>query len=601
MIRSFLAILLSCITQFTILNQLYGQERQSQTSTYEEFVPQNPLKTPETSSPKATVKSFVENINGAYYLLMKAKTFRDSPSDRVEMEKLVSDAEILFSRSVYCLNLSEVPSSFKRNEGYEAALILKGIIDRVGIPPFDSIPDKKLVLDDLENNKFPTLIKWNIPNTNIVIEKVNEGERYGQYLFSPATIKNLKTYYLLVEDLPYLNEPFVTPDFYEIYKRTPGKLFPPLWSRFLPEWSKTFYYSQTIWQWCILLLSSITLVFLFAIISIRLRRYIAGLSSVKKSWYLVFFNVLMIVVINMTKSFYLNTLNITGFTRLVLNAGLTLLIIITSSLLIYRLAIAVSTSLTLLPKIKTSVMRVASIRASFMVIGIALAFSYLIYGLLSIGVSLLPLLTSIGIAGFAVALAAQETLSNVIGSFTLFADNPFKVGDLIKFSGETGTIQNIGLRTTQIRGLNGHMFFIPNRKMIDREIENLSERPFIRRVFSISLPSSTSSEKINKALAIVRNILSVPQLEDGKEDVNHPNMAVNNPEYPPKVAFNDFNSDSLNIVVFYWYFPPEYFEYLAHADQINSRIVKQFNDAGIEFALPSQKVQVDNNSIKPKI
>ena len=75
----------------------------------------------------------------------------------------------------------------------------------------------------------------------------------------------------------------------------------------------------------------------------------------------------------------------------------------------------------------------------------------------------------------------------------------------------------------------------------------------------------------------------------------HPNEAINRPDFAPRVFFNELNSDSLNIYVSYWYHPPEFWDYMEHAHQINLQIMQRFNAEGIEFAFPTQTVHLAGN------
>ena len=86
---------------------------------------------------------------------------------------------------------------------------------------------------------------------------------------------------------------------------------------------------------------------------------------------------------------------------------------------------------------------------------------------------------------------------------------------------------------------------------------------------------------------IVRDILAV-KVVDGKEL----NQCVNHVDYEPRVAFNELNSDSLNICVVYWHFPPDYGAYLAHCTYVNRELIKRFREAGIDFAYPTQTLHI---------
>ena len=80
-------------------------------------------------------------------------------------------------------------------------------------------------------------------------------------------------------------------------------------------------------------------------------------------------------------------------------------------------------------------------------------------------------------------------------------------------------------------------------------------------------------------------------VEDIESDF-HPNWAINRPDFEPQISFNEFNADSLNIVVYYWYHPPDYWKYLDHATWINTQIMERFNAEGIDFAFPTQTLHL---------
>ena len=91
-----------------------------------------------------------------------------------------------------------------------------------------------------------------------------------------------------------------------------------------------------------------------------------------------------------------------------------------------------------------------------------------------------------------------------------------------------------------------------------------------------------SRQKIEEAVRILRNVLE----EGGIREPIHP--TINGDEFPPRVFFNDYNADSLNLFVIYWYPPPVHWDYLEHAQRLNLRIFEEFEKAGIEFAFPTQ-------------
>ncbi len=87
--------------------------------------------------------------------------------------------------------------------------------------------------------------------------------------------------------------------------------------------------------------------------------------------------------------------------------------------------------------------------------------------------------------------------------------------------------------------------------------------------------------------------------ESDGEQQPHPNEAINQPDFPPRVFFNDFNPASLNILVVYWFHPPEYWDYLAHARWINIQIMERFKAEGIDFAFPTQTLHLAGDEKRP--
>lgn len=198
-------------------------------------------------------------------------------------------------------------------------------------------------------------------------------------------------------------------------------------------------------------------------------------------------------------------------------------------------------------------------------------------------------LAGLGIAGLAVSLAGQDSIKNLFGSITVLLDKPFAIGDRITFGDVDGFVEEIGFRSTKLRTFTGHVITIPNMKFIDGTVENITARPFIRRLLNVTITYDTPPEKINQAVQIIKDLLS-------EEEFSEP---FNMEERPPRVFFNDFNADSLNISVSYWYFlKPEskpgagdardWWTYQNHGERFNHRLFRAYADAGIDFAFPTQ-------------
>lgn len=195
----------------------------------------------------------------------------------------------------------------------------------------------------------------------------------------------------------------------------------------------------------------------------------------------------------------------------------------------------------------------------------------------NLGYNVTSLLAGLGIGGLAVALAAQETLSNFIGALAILVDRPCEVGDRVDFDqlGIKGTIEAIGLRSTRVRTLDGTLVSIPNRTMANTVINNVAKRPTIKNEYVIGIVYDTPYEKILEALRILREILA-----------NHPSTA----NY--RAYFKEYGPYSLNIVVTHWCKYTDWEEFLKATEEINLEIKRRFEEAGIEFAFPTQTVQL---------
>ncbi len=198
---------------------------------------------------------------------------------------------------------------------------------------------------------------------------------------------------------------------------------------------------------------------------------------------------------------------------------------------------------------------------------------------------LTSLVAGLGIGSLAIALGAQDTLKNFFGSILILADKPFEIGERIVVGEFDGPVEEIGFRSTRIRTLDGHLVTIPNSEMANRAIKNIGKRPFIKKVLNISVTYDTTPEKMRRALEIIKEIL-------------HEHEGYNE-EFPPKVYFDAFANCSLNILVIYWYHPPDYWQCMNFSQRVNLEILQRFNNEGIDFAFPTQTLYLAGDAKRP--
>lgn len=190
------------------------------------------------------------------------------------------------------------------------------------------------------------------------------------------------------------------------------------------------------------------------------------------------------------------------------------------------------------------------------------------------------LIAGLGIGGLALALAAKESLENLLGSFTIFFDKPFLVGDLVKVGSIIGTVEKVGFRSTRLRTPEKSYLTVPNKKMIDAELDNLSLRTFRRVKFDLGLTYSTTAEQIK---VIVQDVQS---LIDQHEHTNQDG----------KVRFMEFGASSLEIMVLYYIDTMDWDLYLRIKEEINFSIMEIVQRHGSDFAFPSQTVYLEQTT-----
>lgn len=134
--------------------------------------------------------------------------------------------------------------------------------------------------------------------------------------------------------------------------------------------------------------------------------------------------------------------------------------------------------------------------------------------LAELGYPVASIITGLGIGGIALALAAQKTVENLFGAFSLAVDQPFREGDTVTVDSITGTVETIGLRSTRIRTVERSLITIPNGKLAEMRIETLSARDRLRLYFVIGLAhtdGATLSKIVHGIEALLRaSALLVP-------------------------------------------------------------------------------------------
>lgn len=196
------------------------------------------------------------------------------------------------------------------------------------------------------------------------------------------------------------------------------------------------------------------------------------------------------------------------------------------------------------------------------------------------GINVAGLLAGLGIGGIAIALAAKESIENLLASFTIFFDKPFVLGDLVTVDGYTGVIEKVGFRSTRLRTLEKSYITLPNKKMIDQALDNLTLRTSRRVSFHLGLTYDTTPNQIKAIVADIKKVIDSEELTLGDRNVN----------------FENFGDSALNILIIYFINTTEWDEYLDIREKVNYEIMEIVEKHGSSIAFPTRTLHLINES-----
>lgn len=184
-------------------------------------------------------------------------------------------------------------------------------------------------------------------------------------------------------------------------------------------------------------------------------------------------------------------------------------------------------------------------------------------------------LAGLGIGGLALAMAAKDTVANVFGGVTVFADRPFRVHDRVRIDGYEGFVREIGIRSTRIQTMDGPMVVIPNSRFSEGQVENISGAPDgLRAECVVGLTYDTSHDQVKKAMSILTEIIEA------------------NPETRLwDIGFDSFGDFSLNVHCVYYVIGKR--RPLPVKSEVNLAVLERFNAEGLSFAFPTQTLHVE--------
>ena len=528
----------------------------------------HPLEPQDLSSPRATLNNFLTNGDAFAYLL--SEEYWDSPS-RVTAAR-VHD---LIAKQERTLDLSEIPPAARTEMGRDGITYLYHVLSRIELPPEAEIPDAAAYADVGDDKP----VSWTIPQTEITLVRVADGPRAGAFLFSPSTVARAKEFYektrtlLYRRDVPIKNYPDKRP-----YLSITSWMISSRTIEGFPGWLKRSVYEQAVWKWMALTLLIAMTAVVVVVIHRLARRGLSGHSAgahLRRLATPVALWLLAPLVLNLAN----RQLTLTGW----VSGGLTL---VYEAIAYFSLAwitwtgsMAVAEAVIASPKIPDQSLNAHLLRLAARTVGIVAVIAIFFYVSNRLGVPLYGLVAGLGVGGIAIALAAQPTLENFIGSLNLFADRPVGVGEFCRYgedpTSDAGTVESIGLRSTRIRGIDDTVTTIPNAEFSKMHIVNYAMRRRMLLLTVLGLRYETTGDQLRFVLATLREML-----------LAHPRVV----DDEPVVRFAGFGDFVLNVEIRVHIGTSDSNEFRAIREDIYLRVMNIVKDAGTSVAFPSRTV-----------
>lgn len=187
----------------------------------------------------------------------------------------------------------------------------------------------------------------------------------------------------------------------------------------------------------------------------------------------------------------------------------------------------------------------------------------------NLGVNVTGLVAGLGVGGIAIGLAAQGIFADLFAALSIIFDKPFRRGDSISYDATSGSIEEIGLKSTRIRSFQGEERIISNKQLLDKEIQNNTQRSHRRGKFLIGVTYQTAPDVCERIPTMLKDIVEA-----------HEKSFV-------RAGFTGFGASSLDFEVEFDSPSADFADFYDARTAIGIAILKRFNDDGIEIAYPT--------------
>ncbi|MCB1855578.1 MAG: mechanosensitive ion channel family protein [Pseudomonadales bacterium] len=522
-----------------------------------------------TDSPRQTLETFryiADELDQ-----MVADYGLESASDEGET---YSRLNLLIDQAAALVDGSSLPEGSRQQITSATVIHLLDILGRIELPPRESIPGA-------EQGDLPS--SWLVPGTPIRIVRIADGPRENEYLFSAKTHDDTSRFLRGINDLPLRTRAGIS-NWSEALSQITGPLIPAAFVLNMPDPLKLLWLETPIWK--ILLVAILySLLFVSAYWLNRLSSRHKAPRGVAGSFARCLPPMWVLLVLWCVEPVVTYQLNVAGSFLATISIANAAIRYTACAWLFWNATQALFGHLVRPGAGGTE----KANREIFLLLGKVVAVfgvvAILSTGAQVIGLPVLSIVAGLGVGGLAVALAIRPTLENLIAGIMLYLDHPVRVGDFCSFGDKLGTVENIGLRTTKIRGRDRTLITVPNAEFADMELVNWAACDMMLITSTVSLRYETSSDQLRHVLVKMREMFHAhPKIES--ESV--------------RIRLVELGPSSLQINIRVYALTREWNEFFAVREDVLLRAKDIVHASGSRFALPAQTLHLTRDAAGDK-
>jgi len=519
-----------------------------------------------TESPQATLESFLrlqDAMEAGIAAYLAAPSFAGAAA-----------LALLSDRMLSLIDLQAEPPATRRETGVATVTYLMDIFGRIdpvdpaAAPGIDAVGDAEMT-----NHR--------LPDTPLYLVRMEDGPRRGEFLFSGDTVQVAPRFFRAVRALP-LRSRLDIESFTALGPQMTGPAVPPALVRAIPAPMKRLWLDTPAWK-----IATLAVVAVLAILALaalhgaltggrpRGRRRLGQLTAASLTPLALLAFALALL------PWAAFQLNLSGRFSAMVDTVQTVVAHLAYAWLFWLGVRGLFELAILSPRISEKSLDANLLRLVSGVIGVIGVAVILAFGGQAIGLPILSVLAGLGIGGLAVALALRPTLENLVGGVMLYIDRPVRVGDFCSFAGLTGTVENIGVRSTSIRALDRTLISVPNAKFADMEIVNFAHCDQMLIHETLGVRYETTPDQLRFLLAEMRRMLHA-----------HPRIDRDT----VRVRFAGYGDSALKIDLRVYAETREWNDFFAIREDVHLRIYDCVVKAGTGFAFPSHTLYVGRDA-----